>query len=164
MLGVLPSDIERGAASCPLLMWQTAPTLRHRMCHRVDTGFDRAAAAKGQKRTSSRPFNQGGVERDGLRRRHPTYATATYITPAYVNSATSLIPIFVCTFTSGAITRRRSQAHDPIIQAMLRAYPGSSASYNYGPICVAESHRGRGLAIAMFARLAAASFSTACRR
>jgi hypothetical protein len=46
-----------------------------------------------------------------------------------------------------------AQAHDPIIQAMLRAYPGSSASYNYGPICVAESHCGRGLALAMFENL-----------
>ena len=46
-----------------------------------------------------------------------------------------------------------AQAHDPIIQAMLRAYPGSPASYNYGPICVAENHRGRGLANAMFQSL-----------
>ena len=46
-----------------------------------------------------------------------------------------------------------AQAHDPIIQAMLRAYPGSPASYNYGPICVAENHRGRGLAVAMFEAL-----------
>jgi hypothetical protein len=37
-----------------------------------------------------------------------------------------------------------AQAHDPIIQAMLRAYPGSPGAYNYGPICVAEKHRGRG--------------------
>ena len=46
-----------------------------------------------------------------------------------------------------------AQAHDPIIQAMLRAHPGSSTSYNYGPICVAEDHRGRGLAVAMFEAL-----------
>ena len=43
-----------------------------------------------------------------------------------------------------------AQAHDPIVQAMLRAYPGSPGAYNYGPICVAESERGRGLAGAMF--------------
>jgi L-amino acid N-acyltransferase YncA len=46
-----------------------------------------------------------------------------------------------------------AQAHDPIIQAMLRAYPGSPGAYNYGPICVAESERGRGLAGAMFQAL-----------
>jgi len=48
-----------------------------------------------------------------------------------------------------------AQAHDPLIQAMLRAYPGAPGAYNYGPICVAESHRGRGLAIALFEALRA---------
>jgi L-amino acid N-acyltransferase YncA len=48
-----------------------------------------------------------------------------------------------------------AQAYNPIIQAMLRAHPGSSTSYNYGPICVAENHRGRGLAVAMFEALKA---------
>jgi ribosomal protein S18 acetylase RimI-like enzyme len=48
-----------------------------------------------------------------------------------------------------------AQAHDPIIQAMLRTYPGSPGAYNYGPICVAEKHRGRGLAVAMFEELRA---------
>ena len=45
-------------------------------------------------------------------------------------------------------------AQERLLQ-VLRAYPGSSASYNYGPICVAESHRGRGLAVAMFEALKA---------
>ena len=48
-----------------------------------------------------------------------------------------------------------AQAHEPIIQAMLRAYPGSPGAYNYGPICVAEDYRGRGLALAMFEKLRA---------
>jgi len=48
-----------------------------------------------------------------------------------------------------------AQAHEPIIQDMLRAYPGSPGAYNYGPICVADSHRGRGLALAMFEALRA---------
>ncbi len=43
-----------------------------------------------------------------------------------------------------------AQAHVPIIQAMLRVYPGAPGAYNYGPICVAESERGRGVAGAMF--------------
>ena len=46
-----------------------------------------------------------------------------------------------------------AQAHSPIIQAMLRAFPGSSGAYNYGPVCVAETERGRGLAGAMFQAL-----------
>jgi L-amino acid N-acyltransferase YncA len=46
-----------------------------------------------------------------------------------------------------------AQAHNSIIQAMLRAYPGSPGAYNYGPICVSESERGRGLAGAMFQAL-----------
>ena len=52
-----------------------------------------------------------------------------------------------CTFAA--------QAHVPLVQAMLKVYPGTPNAYNYGPICVAESERGRGLAGAMFAALRA---------
>jgi L-amino acid N-acyltransferase YncA len=52
-------------------------------------------------------------------------------------------------------TNLSAQAHDPLIQAMLRAYPGLPGAYNYGPICVSESHRGRGLATALFKALRA---------
>jgi L-amino acid N-acyltransferase YncA len=48
-----------------------------------------------------------------------------------------------------------AQAHMPIIQAMLRAYPGAPDSYLYGPICIAESERGQDLAAALMATLAA---------
>jgi len=48
-----------------------------------------------------------------------------------------------------------AQAHVPLVQEMLKAYPGTPGAYNYGPICVAESERGRGLAAAMFAALKA---------
>jgi L-amino acid N-acyltransferase YncA len=48
-----------------------------------------------------------------------------------------------------------AQAHEPIIQAMLKAYRGSPGAYNYGPICVSESERGRGVAAAMFQALRA---------
>ena len=44
-------------------------------------------------------------------------------------------------------------AQVPIVAAMLRAYPGSSGAYLYGPICVAESERGHGLALGLFAAL-----------
>jgi L-amino acid N-acyltransferase YncA len=46
-----------------------------------------------------------------------------------------------------------AQAHVPLVQAMLKAYPGTPDAYNYGPVCVAASERGRGLAGAMFAEL-----------
>ena len=48
-----------------------------------------------------------------------------------------------------------AQAHVPLVQEMLKAYPGTPGAYNYGPVCVAESERGRGLAAAMFAALKA---------
>jgi predicted GNAT superfamily acetyltransferase len=41
----------------------------------------------------------------------------------------------------------------PIIRAMLEAYPGTADAYVYGPVCVAEEERGRGLAQAMFTEL-----------
>jgi GNAT superfamily N-acetyltransferase len=48
-----------------------------------------------------------------------------------------------------------AQAHDPIVKAMLAAYPPRRDGYIYGPICVAEAHRGKGLAVAMFEELRA---------
>jgi predicted GNAT superfamily acetyltransferase len=41
----------------------------------------------------------------------------------------------------------------PVIRAMLDAYPGSADAYVYGPVCVSEDERGKGLAQAMFAEL-----------
>ena len=43
----------------------------------------------------------------------------------------------------------------PVVQAMLQAYRGASDAYVYGPICVEETERGRGVAGAMFAALRA---------
>jgi predicted GNAT superfamily acetyltransferase len=48
------------------------------------------------------------------------------------------------------------QADDPIPNGMLSAYPGSPGSYVYGPICVAGSERGKGIARTMFEALRAA--------
>jgi predicted N-acetyltransferase YhbS len=48
-----------------------------------------------------------------------------------------------------AFTPREAQAHVPIIQAMLVAYPSPDA-YLHGPICVGKDFRRRGLATAMF--------------
>src|SRR5262249_20938792 len=49
----------------------------------------------------------------------------------------------------------KDQSADPILDGMLQAYPGLPGSYVYGPICVAESERGQGVARAMFEELRA---------
>jgi ribosomal protein S18 acetylase RimI-like enzyme len=46
-----------------------------------------------------------------------------------------------------------AQAHIPIIHALLSTYPAPPECYLYGPVCVAESMRGRGLAVALFEAL-----------
>ena len=46
-----------------------------------------------------------------------------------------------------------AQSHVPLIQAMLRAYPGAPDAYLYGPICIAESERGQGLPAALMSAL-----------
>ena len=43
-------------------------------------------------------------------------------------------------------TSLAAKAHIPIIQAMLRAFPPPPECYLYGPVCVAESERGKGIA------------------
>jgi L-amino acid N-acyltransferase YncA len=40
-------------------------------------------------------------------------------------------------------------ANMPIIQAKLRAYPGTHNPYNHGPVCIAHDERNRGLIFAM---------------
>ena len=46
-----------------------------------------------------------------------------------------------------------TKAHVPIIQAMLKTFPTPADCYLYGPVCVAETERGKGLAGAMFEKL-----------
>jgi len=41
----------------------------------------------------------------------------------------------------------------PVVRAMLAAYPGAPDAYIYGPVCVAASERGGGVAAAMVAEL-----------
>jgi predicted GNAT superfamily acetyltransferase len=48
-----------------------------------------------------------------------------------------------------------AQAHVPVVQAMLQAYAPPPNSYLYGPICVAQSERRRGLAGALYDALRA---------
>jgi predicted GNAT superfamily acetyltransferase len=50
-------------------------------------------------------------------------------------------------------TSLAAKARIPIIQAMLRTFPPQPDCYLYGPACVAETERGKGLAGAMFKEL-----------
>jgi predicted N-acetyltransferase YhbS len=47
-------------------------------------------------------------------------------------------------------TSLAAKAHVKIIQAMLRNFPPAPNCYLYGPVCVAETERGKGLAGALF--------------
>ena len=48
-----------------------------------------------------------------------------------------------------------AKKHIAIIQALLRSFPAPPDCYSYGPVCVAESERGNGLAGLMFEKLRA---------
>ena len=52
-------------------------------------------------------------------------------------------------------TTLAAKTHVAIVQAMLRKFPAPPDCYSYGPVCVAESERGKGLAGSMFDRLRA---------
>lgn len=77
---------------------------------------------------------------------------------SWFEAAITDMPIIVAVRESRVVgylvsTPLTAQTHSPIIQAMLRAFPGSPGAYNYGPVCVAETERGLGLAGAMFEAL-----------
>jgi L-amino acid N-acyltransferase YncA len=52
-------------------------------------------------------------------------------------------------------TSMAAKANVAIVQAMLRSFPPPPRCYLYGPVCVADSERGNGLAGAMFEELKA---------
>jgi predicted N-acetyltransferase YhbS len=52
-------------------------------------------------------------------------------------------------------TSLAAKAHVSMIQAMLHAFPPPPDCYLYGPVCVAEAERGKGLAGALFKELQA---------
>jgi len=87
-------------------------------------------------------------------------ALSVRFSPEWFDKAIAEMPVVVARNGGHVVgyvasTPLTAQAHDPIIRAMLRAYPGSPGAYNYGPICVAHSHRHQGLAAAMVGRLRA---------
>lgn len=52
--------------------------------------------------------------------------------------------------TSQAVHQKRNV---PIVDAMFKSYSGNSESYIYGPVCVSQTQRGKGLAQLMFKEL-----------
>lgn len=88
-------------------------------------------------------------------------ALSVRLPPEWFEAALAAMPVIVAR-RSGTIVGYAvaspcdAQGDDPILMAMLRAYPGSPGAYVYGPICVAESERGHGVARAMFNALRAA--------
>jgi len=97
----------------------------------------------------------GILDLQGRNMRSRGGALSVRFSRAWFEAAIDDMPIIVARSEGRVVgyavsTPLTAQAHDPIVQAMLRAYPGSPGAYNYGPICVAESERGRGLAGAMF--------------
>jgi L-amino acid N-acyltransferase YncA len=52
-------------------------------------------------------------------------------------------------------TSLAAKAHVGIVQAMLHRFSTPPHCYMYGPVCVAETERGKGLASAMFEQLCA---------
>jgi hypothetical protein len=46
-----------------------------------------------------------------------------------------------------------AKSHVGIVQTMLRVFPAPSNCYLYGPVCVAESERGNGLAGMMYQKM-----------
>lgn len=48
-----------------------------------------------------------------------------------------------------------AKSHVSIVQTMLRAFPAPPNCYLYGPVCVAESDRGNGLAAMMYQEMRA---------
>ena len=76
----------------------------------------------------------------------------------YFEKAIAEMPVIVARKNSRVIgyplsSPLATHVHVPIIGAMLCAYRGGADAYLYGPICVAQNERGRGLASKLFAAL-----------
>src|SRR5882757_5762881 len=53
------------------------------------------------------------------------------------------------------LTSEKGFDEAPPVQAMLKAWPGRSDAYVYGPVCIGEDARGRGVLEALYAKLQA---------
>jgi L-amino acid N-acyltransferase YncA len=85
-------------------------------------------------------------------------ALAVRFSAQWFENALADMPIIVAR-KSGQIvgylvsSSKAAQAHVPIVEATLRAYPGCADAYIYGPICVAETERGQNVPAALMAAL-----------
>jgi len=52
-------------------------------------------------------------------------------------------------------TSERAQASAPPVVAMLKAWPGSTDAYVYGPVCIDQAARGQGMLEALYADVVA---------
>jgi Acetyltransferase (GNAT) family len=69
----------------------------------------------------------------------------------FLEAAIDDLPVIVACRSDDVVgyllsTSFAAQAHVPLVQLMLRSYASAPGAYICGPICVAESERGRGLA------------------
>jgi hypothetical protein len=53
------------------------------------------------------------------------------------------------------LTSEKGFGEGPLIQAMLKAWPGRPDAYVYGPVCIPQEARGRGVLKALYAKLQA---------
>jgi ribosomal protein S18 acetylase RimI-like enzyme len=53
------------------------------------------------------------------------------------------------------LTSEKGFADGPPVQAMLKAWPGSPDAYVYGPVCIRQEARGRGVLKALYEKLQA---------
>jgi L-amino acid N-acyltransferase YncA len=80
--------------------------------------------------------------------------------PAWFETAIAAMPVIVARRAGQVVgylvsSPLAAYAEVSVVQAMLQAYRGASDAYVYGPICIEETERGRGVAAAMFAALRA---------
>ena len=82
------------------------------------------------------------------------------LSPAWFEAAITAMPVIVARRAGRLVgylvsSPLAAYAEVLIVQAMLQAYRGAPDAYVYGPICVEETERGRGVAGAMFEALRA---------
>src|SRR3712207_3008585 len=79
---------------------------------------------------------------------------------AWFEAAITAVPVIVARQAGRVVgylvsSPLEAYAEVPVVRAMLQAYRGAPDAYVYGPICVEEAERGRGVVGAMFEALRA---------
>ena len=71
------------------------------------------------------------------------------------SEALTLIATDGLTLLGVLFTSEKAYAATPPVIAMLKAWPGDPTAYVYGPVCVGETARGRGVLAALYRELTA---------